>query len=181
MQLQVNLLPPENRPKPAVRIWPVLLVVIFALNIVGMGTWWLFLQLDLLNSVSNMLVVNDEVAKLEQRVQEAEAVAVFESEVAAKREFINGSIASSSYWHPLLEAIERSMVPGVTIMGVAASETGDVAIGGETDTVKSVADLLGSLQAETGLPVIRAGSVTPEGSFNLVLLDWSGREVPEDE
>lgn len=181
MQLQVNLLPKEHRPKPAVRIWPVLLTVIFALNIVGMGTWWLFLQLDLVASATDLVLKSNEVVKLEEQVREAEAGAVLQTEVAAKREFIANSIAGSRCWHPLLLAIERSLVPEVTILGIVGADSGDVAIGGETDTVKSVADFMGSLQAETGLPVVRVGSVTPEGPFNMLLMGWSGREVLQNE
>ena len=181
MQLQVNLLPKENRPKPAVRIWPVVLAIIFSLNIVGIGSWWLFLQLDLAASQTNLALMNNEVTKLEQQVQSAEVAIVLQSEVLAKREFIDKSIATSRRWYPLLQAVERAMVPEILISGISASVTGDVAIGGETDTVKSVADLLGSMQLETGLPVIRVSSVAPGISFQLMLKDWSGREVPEDE
>lgn len=181
MQLQVNLLPKENRPKPAVRIWPVLLTIIFTLNIVGMGSWWLFLQLDHAASLSALMIKTGEVEQLEQRVQEAESAATLQNEVIAKREFISNRVATSIYWHPLLEAVERAMVPGVTIVSFSASESGDVSIAGETDTVKSVADLLGSLQAETGLPVILISSVAPEGSYLLTLEGWNGREVPEGE
>lgn len=181
MQLQVNLLPREYRPKPAVRIWPVLLTILFALNIVGMGSWWFFLQLDLSASRTALALMNDKVSALERQVEEAEAAAALQNEVDAKREYIAMKIADSRCWHPLLEAVERAMVPGTCLKSVSASETGDVAIAGETDTVKSVADLLGSLQAETGLPVIRISSVTPEGAFQVTLHGWSGREVPENE
>ena len=181
MQLQVNLLPKENRPKPAVRIWPVLLTIIFTLNIVGMGSWWLFLQLDHAASLSALMIKTGEVEQLVQRVQEAESAAALQNEVIAKREFISESIAGSICWHPLLEAVERAMVPEVTIVSFSASDSGDVSIAGETDTVKSVADLLGSLQAETGVPVIQLSSVTPEGPFQLTMEGWSGREVPEGE
>lgn len=181
MHLQVNLLPKAFRPQPAVRIWPVLLTILFSLNIVAIGSWWLFLQLDLAASQTSYALLNDEVAKLEQRVQEAEAAAQLESEVAAKRQYIATTIAESICWHPLLEAIERAMVPGLTLEGIAASETGDVAIGGVTDTIKSVADFLGSLQLETGLPVIRVSSIAPEASFQLLLESWSGRGGIEGE
>lgn len=181
MQLQVNLLPKHNRPKPAVRIWPVVLVIAFVLNIIGMASWWLFLQLDLVSSISTLQIKTEEVQQLEVQVQEAEAVAVLEAEVAAKRDFIRETIAVSPCWHPMLEAVERAMVPGLSIRGITASETGDVTIGGDTDTVKSVADFLGSLQVETGLPVIRISSATPESAFQLTLEAWSGREVEEDE
>lgn len=181
MQLQVNLLPRQHRPKPAVRIWPVLLTVVLALNMVGMGSWWLFLQLDLAGSRSDLVMKNDEVAQLEQKVQEAEAAAVLQSQVEVKREFIAISIAESRLWHPMLEAAERAMVPGLYFHGMVASDTGDVTIAGNTDSVKSVANLLGSLQTETGLPVIRVGSVTPEGTFQIMLQGWSGREEDADE
>lgn len=181
MQLQVNLLPKGNRPKPSVRFWPILLTIVFTLNIVGMGSWLMFLQLDLSASQTNLTLLNNEVAKLEHKVEMAEAAAVLENEISVKREFISSSISESRYWHPLLEAIESAMVPGANLTVFAASESGDVTIGGETDTVKSVAELLGSLQVATGLPVIRVGSVIPEGTFQLTLRDWSGREVPEGE
>lgn len=181
MQLQVNLLPREYRPKPAVRIWPVMLTIIFALNIVGMGSWWFFLQLDLSASQTALVLMNDKVANLEHQVEEAEAAAILQDEVIAKREFIASTIAESRCWHPLLEAVNRAMVPGICFQSISASEAGDVAIAGETDTVKSVADLLGSLQVETGLPVIRVNSVIPESSFQITLQGWSGREAPENE
>ncbi len=183
MQLQVNLLPKQYRPKPAVRIWPVILTLVFVLNIIGMGSWWLFLQLDLAASLVNLALINDEIGKLEYQVQDMESAAVLQTAVLAKREFISGRIDESIYWHPFLNAVERAMVPGVQLNGIAASNSGDVSLGGMTDTVKSVADLLGSLQDETGLPVIRASSITPEGPFQISLQEWSGREVevPEDE
>lgn len=181
MQLQVNLLPREYRPKPAVRIWPVMLTIIFALNIVGMGSWWFFLQLDLSASQTALVLMNDKVANLERKVEEAEAAAVLQNEVVAKREFIASTIAESCCWHPLLDSIEKAMVPGICLESISASETSDVAIAGKTDTVKSVADLLGSLQAETGLSVIRISSVSPEGSFQITLQGWTGREAQENE
>lgn len=181
MQLQVNLLPREFRPKPVVRIWPVLLTILFALNIVGMGAWWFFLQLDLSASKTALALMNDKVANLERQVEEAEAAAVLQNEVVAKREFIAQTIAESRCWHPLLDSIELAMVPGICLQSISASESGDVAIAGETDTVKSVADLLGSLQVETGLSVIRISSVTPGSSFQITLQDWTGREAPVNE
>lgn len=183
MQLQVNLLPKQYRPKPAVRIWPVVLTIVLVLNIIGMGSWWLFLQLDLAASQTDHTLINNEVAKLEHQVLELESAAVLQTTVLAKRNFISERIDDSICWYPLLEAIERAMVPGVSLTAIAASSTGDVSLGGTTDTVKSVADLLGSLQMETGLSVVRASAVMPEGPFQLSMQEWSGREpeVPEDE
>lgn len=180
MPLQVNLLPREHRPKPAVRIWPVLLAIVFTINIVGMGSWWLFLQLDLAASLTELAIISNDVVQLDQQVQEAEAAAVLQTGVQVKRDYINNVIASSRCWHPFLDALEGAMVPGVSINNFSAAATGAVTLAGTSDSVESVTDFLGSLQVKTGLPVVRVSSIVPEGSFQIALEGWTGREIQEE-
>lgn len=174
MSLQVNLLPKAYRPKPSLRAWPVILAVIFLVNMLGMGLWWGFLQLDLSSVRTDIQLKENEVRQLDRQVKEAEAAAVLENKVKSKAAFIDQALTSSPHWQPLFEAIERAMVPNVVITSISATANGNVAIFGTCDTAKSVADFLGSLQAETGLGVIRITKIIPGGDFDLVLEGWSG-------
>jgi Tfp pilus assembly protein PilN len=174
MSLLVNLLPKAYRPKPSLRAWPVILAVIFLVNVLGMGLFWGFLQLDLASIRTDIQLKENQIRQLDRQVKDAEAAAVLEAKVKAKAAFIDKALISSPHWQPLFEAIERALLPGVRLTSITATANGTVSIFGYCDTAKSVADFMGSLQAETGLDVIRITRIIPGVEFDIVLEGWSG-------
>ncbi|HCX79362.1 MAG TPA: hypothetical protein DG577_08105 [Firmicutes bacterium] len=181
MQMQVNLLPAQYRPKPAVRFWPILLTIIFMLNSIALSLYWLRLQVEITRAQSSLNSLQSEVNSLQRSVDEAEWKSQLAADVQKKRDFLGTEVTESVLWHPILNAIERAMIPGVTITNLNCASGGVVSLGGNTETIRTVSEFLGSLQTKTELEVIRIHSAVPEGGFQITLKDWSGRVVDEDE
>lgn len=72
------------------------------------------------------------------------------------------------------------MVPGLRIDSLDFSPSGDIRISGEVNTIETAAKFWGSIQAESGLEVVRLSQVTPGKKFDMILRSWYGREVEED-
>lgn len=181
MQTQINLLPPHLRPKPQVRFWPILLATVLTLNLLFISTYWLTLQLELSGANNALHTMQNDVANLQRRVQDAQWKADLAQTVTDKTDYINIVDGDSILWHPGLLAIQRALVPEVTLDSISSGNTGDISLSGDSDTIKSVADFLGSLQAETGLEIVRFHNATPGGGFSITLTGWQGRVVEEDE
>ena len=115
-----------------------------------------------------------EVANLQRQVDEAQWKADLELAVKKKGDYIQGAVDEHFIWHPVVAALERAMVPGVRLDTVQFLASGDVNITGRTDTVKLAADFWGSIQAETGLKIVRLTTVQAESSFNMILRGSDG-------
>jgi hypothetical protein len=179
--MQINLLPVQYRPKPAVRVWPVALTIALMLNLILTGSYWLTLTLNLTETNNDLHSVESTVANLQREVDEALWKEELQTAVKAKADYIRAQTEASILWHPALAALERAMIPGIYLTAVTFHSSGDINITGITDTVKTAAEFWGSLQAETGLEIVRMSTVTPGGNFNFILRGWYGREVPEDD
>lgn len=180
MHMQVNLLPPQYRPKPPVRVWPVVLAVVLMLNLILTGTYWLTLQLNLTKVNNSISSVEAQVSNLQRQVDEARWKSELEIAVQKKADYITAQLAKSILWHPALTAIEKAMVPEIVLTEITCT-AGNIKINGSADRFKSVAAFLGSLQLETGVEIVRFISAEPPEKFSLYLSDWYGREVQEDE
>lgn len=181
MQMQVNLLPAQYRPKPAVRFWPVLLTIVLLLNLLIISSYWLSLQLELNSARSSLTSLQNEVNSLQRQVDEAEWKAQLADTVKSKSDYITLEETESILWFPLLEAVERAMVPGITLTAVNNIDSGEIRLTGTPRTITDVANFLGSLQAETDLNIVRLLGAVPGDSFQINMSTWSGREVQEDE
>lgn len=179
--MQINLLPVQYKPKPAVRFWPVLLTIVLMLNLLIISSYWLSLQLELNSAQSSLSAIENEVSSLQRQVDEAEWKAQLADTVSTKRDYIKLEETESILWFPLLEAIERAMLPGIALTTINSSDSGEIGLSGTPGTITDVANFLGSLQAETGLEIVHLLGVTPEESFQINLSGWYGREVQEDE
>ena len=180
MHMQVNLLPAQFRPKPPVRIWPVVLAVVLMLNLIITSSYWLTLHLSLIkvnNSINSMEV---QVSNLQRQVDEAHWKTELEIAVQEKADYISAQLAQLTLWHPALTAIENAMVPKIRLTEITCA-AGNIKINGSTESFKSVAAFLGSLQQETDVEIVRFISAEPPEKFSLYLFDWYRREVPEDE
>lgn len=186
MQMQINLLPVHYRPKPPVRLWPVIITIALVVNLLLISVYWLTLYLDLTETQTNLRTTEQEVANLQRQVDEAQWKADLELAVKKKGDYIQGAVDEHFIWHPVVAALERAMVPGVRLDTVQFLASGDVNITGRTDTVKLAADFWGSIQAETGLKIVRLTTVQAESSFNMILRGSDGwpleqEEKPEEE
>lgn len=177
MQMQVNLLPKQYRPKPPVRLWTVIVTLILMLNLIAISSYWLTLHLQLTNTRSDLASLQSEVNSLQRQVSDAQWRADLENSVATKSEYVRTKTDQSILWHPALDAIERAVVPGVLVSSLSTSDNGNIVITGYTEAVKSVALFLCSLQAETGLTDVRFQAAEPEGVWHITLTGWRGREL----
>ena len=181
MKLQVNLLPVHYRPKPSVRLWPILLTVVLMLNLIVLATYWVTLQVEIADARNEVNSLESELGILERRVAEQEWKMVLVENVAAKAAYIDSINEENILWVPLLAAFERAMVPGMSLTSFNTSQDGNVSMAGTTTSLAAVADFLGSLQAETGLPDIRFHQAAPEGTFQITFSGWTGRSLGETE
>ena len=181
MKLQVNLLPVHYRPKPSVRLWPILLTVVLMLNLIVLATYWFTLQAEIVDARSEVSSLESKLGILERQVAQQEWKMVLAENVAAKATYIGSIDEENILWVPLLTAFERAMVPGVSLTSFNTSRDGDVSMAGNTTSLAAVADFLGSLQAETGLADIRFHQAAPEGIFQITFSGWTGRYWDETE
>lgn len=177
MQMQVNLLPAQYRPKPPVRLWTVVVTLILMLNLIAISSYWLTLHLQLTNTRSDLASLRSEVNSLQRQVSDAQWRADLENSVATKSDYVRTKTDQLILWHPALDAIERAVVPGVLVSSLSTSDNGNIVITGYTEAVKSVALFLCSLQAETGLEDVRFQAAEPEGVWHITLTGWRGREL----
>jgi len=184
MHMQVNLLPAQYRPKPPVRVWPVVLAVVLMLNLILTGSYWLTLQLNLTKVNNSISSVETQVSNLQRQVDEARWKSELEIAVQKKADYISAQLVKSTLWHPALTAIEKAMVPGIYLTEITCT-AGNIKINGSADSIKdsykTIAAFLGSLQLETGVEIVRFINAEPPEKFSLYLSDWYGREVQEDE
>lgn len=181
MQLQINLLPAHYRPKPPVRLWPVIITVALTVNLLLISVYWLTLYLDLSETQTTLRSVEQEVTNLQRQVDEAQWKAELEVAVKKKGSYIQGKKDEYVRWHPVVAALERAMVPGVVLNNVQFLASGDVNIMGKADKVKLAADFWGSVQAETGLQIVRLITTEPEGNFNMILRGSAGWALEDEE
>lgn len=181
MQMQVNLLPVHHRPKPSVRLWPIIVTIVLTANLMLISLYWLTLNLELAGTRNDLHSVEQEILSLQRQVDEAQWKAELEVAVKNKGDYISGRLAQSILWHPAVAALERAMVPGVTFSNVQFLASGDISITGTTNKVKTVADLWGSVQAETELRIVRLSNAAPGGNFSMILRGWYGREREEEQ
>ncbi len=181
MRLQVNLLPVQYRPKPPVRLLPILIALVLTLNLIGISAYWVTFYLGVADAERKLSSLQSDLRRVEQRVADAEWKAELESDVARKEGFVNEITSAHLVWNPLLTAIERAMVPGIKISGMNVAREGQVSMTGETDTLASVADFLGSLQVETDMEIVRFHAAEAEGSFQVSMRYWRGLEAEDEE
>lgn len=179
--MQVNLLPLQYRPKPSVRVWPVALTIALMLNLIIISSYWLTLQMDLAQINASLHAQEMEVANLRRQVEEAQWKEEMQSAIRVKADYIDLQTVEYKLWHPALAAIERAMVPGITLTSIRTDSSGEIVINGVPDRVETVAKFWGSLQAETCLEVVRLSTVDPGDSFSIFLREWYGREVETDD
>jgi len=179
MQMQINLLPVQYRPKPPVRPWPIAITIALMLNLIIISSYWLTLHFDLSQTKSDVHVLENEIATIQRRVDEAQWKAELEANVKSKANYIDAQLVASRLWNPALSAIERAMVPGLVIEVLDCSSSGDISISGVTDSVEVAADFWGSLQVETGLDIVRMNYIAPHEEFSVLLHAWYGREVQD--
>lgn len=181
MRLQVNLLPVQYRPQPPVRLLPILITVVLMLNLIAISIYWVTLSLGVSEANSKLSSLNSELRRVEQRVADAAWKSQLASDVALKEDYVNEITSEHRVWIPLLEAIERAMLPGIKISGMNVAREGQVSMTGETDSLAAVAEFLGSLQVETGLEIVRFHAAEAGGSFQVSMRYWNGVEVEEEQ
>lgn len=180
MPSQVNLLPPQHRPQPSVRLWPVLITIVLTVYLLSISIYWLTLHLDWTETKNEVLSVENEISQLQHQVDENLWKEELQVHVNRHKRYIDTAISASVLWHPAAAVVERSMVPGLFIDTLDFSSSGDIRISGEVNTVETAAKFWGSIQAESGLEVVRLSSVSPGQKFDMLLRSWYGREVEED-
>ena len=181
MKLQVNLLPVHYRPKPPVRLWTILITVVLMLNLIGISSYWVTLYLGVSDANAKLSSLKSELIRVEQRVADVEWKSQLASDVARKEDYVNEITSEYIVWNPLLKAIERAMVPGITISGMNVAREGQVSMTGETDSLAAVANFLGSLQVETKMEIVRFHAAEAEGSFQVSMRYWNGVEVEDEQ
>jgi len=124
--------------------------------------------------------MQNEVNVLQRKIDDGDWKAQLASEVNKKLEFVSIVEDGTIIWHPLLKDIESAMVPGVTVSALVFSNLGDIHLSGNTDSLKSIADFLGSIQTQTGLEVIRFHNASAGGGFQITMKGYR-QGVLEDE
>ncbi len=180
MSIQVNLLPPQHRPQPSVRLWPVLITIVLTVYLLSISIYWITLSLDWTETKNKVLSVENEISQLQHQVDENIWKEELQVQVSRHKAYIDTEIASSILWHPATAALERAMLPGLFIETLNFSSSGDIRISGTVNTVETVAKFWGSIQAESGLEIVRLSTVTPGQKFDILLRSWYGREVEEE-
>jgi Tfp pilus assembly protein PilN len=179
LQMQVNLLPIQYRPKPQVRFWPIALTIALMLNLIIISTYWLTLQLDLSATKSSIHSLESDMANLQKRIDDLQWKADLEKAVAQKSGYISSRVLESVLWSPALDVIEDSLIPGVVITSINFSGDGSIDISAEVDSIKTAVDFWASLQTRTGLEGVWLYSAPAEGSISINMTGWYGREVAE--
>lgn len=179
MPIQVNLLPSQHRPQPSVRFLPVLITIVLTVYLLSISIYWLTLYLDLTETKSKVLSVENEISQLQNRVNENVWKEELQDTVFSHKKFLETEIAASILWHPACAAVERAMVPGLLLEALDFSTSGDIRMSGRVNTVETAAKFWGSIQAESGLEVVRLSTITPGERFEMFLRSWYGREVAE--
>lgn len=180
MQMQVNLLPAQYRPKPPVRLLPIIVAVALMANLLVLSLYWLTIHLELNRAKSDLAALQSEVNHLQRQVNDAEWKAKLLDDVRVKGDFVRSQTNQAILWYPMLEAVERAMMPDMLINTLNATADGNVAIGGEAWNVTPVAFFLSSVQQETGLEYVRFHVAEPEGIWQVTLTNWFGREIGEE-
>lgn len=180
MPMQVNLLPAQYRPKPQVRLWPVILTVFLMLNLIFTGTYWLTLQLELADVRRNVKLVEDEAANVQRLIDEAQWKADYKAAVERKADYIETQTVESVLWSSALDVIEDSLIPGVVITSISFSGQGVISLSANVDSIKTAVDFWASLQTRTGLEGIWLSQAPAEGSISISMTGWYGREVAEE-
>lgn len=175
--MQINLLPVHYRPKPAVRVWPIVVSVVLMLNLIIISSYWLSLLLELATVNSSISSLQAEANALQRQVDEAEWKSELAEEISIKVDYAYNMEAKAILWYPLLDAVERAMIPDLALKGLSGGSNGVVNINGATGKIESVAYFLGSLQTETRLEDVRFNSAAPNGSFQITMTGWYGREM----
>ncbi|MTI94920.1 MAG: hypothetical protein FH749_05440 [Firmicutes bacterium] len=181
MQLQVNLLPKQFRPQPSLRPIPVLITIILLINAMALAGWWVLLEVNLGTLRSDLDSLESSIASLERKIADAEWAAELEDSVMAKADYIQMKVVESKLWNPSLTSVEQAMENEVILSGFRGTPDGAIVLSGYTPSITAVANMLGSLHQETGLRVVHYNSATVDGSFQLTLSGWHGREVPEED
>lgn len=181
MPMQVNLLPGQYRPKPPVRVWPLALTIALMLNLIIISTYWLTLQLDLSATRASIQSLENDIANLQRRIEDAHWKADLKAAVAQKTEYIDSQIVGSVLWSPALEVIEDSLIPGVVLDSISFSGDGSISITANVDSIKTAVDFWASVQTKAGLEGIWLSSAPAEGKISISMTGWYGREAKEVE
>ncbi|MGI6365602.1 MAG: PilN domain-containing protein [Bacillota bacterium] len=181
MQMQVNLLPAQYRPKPQVRLWPIALTIALMLNLIIISTYWLTLQLDLSATRASVQSLENNIANLQRRIDDVQWKADLKAAVAQKSDYISGQVLGSVLWSPALDVIEDSLIPGVVINSISFSGDGSISITATVDSIKTAVDYWASVQTKTGLEGIWLSNAPAEGGISISMTGWYGREVEEVE
>jgi Tfp pilus assembly protein PilN len=181
MQMQVNLLPAQYRPKPQVRLWPIALTIALMLNLIIISTYWLTLQLDLSATRASVQSMENDIANLQRRIDDVQWKADLKAAVVQKSDYISSQVLESVLWSPALEVIEDSLIPGVVINSISFSGDGSISITATVDSIKTAVDYWASVQTKTGLEGIWLSNAPAEGSISISMTGWYGREVEEVE
>ena len=180
MQMQVNLLPSHLRPKPQVRLLPVLIASVLLLSVIGMGTYWLILSLDLAGTRTEIKDQELNIAAIERGIEDNLWKQTLKDNVATKEDFLKEQTMESVLWYPALDLIEQALLPGVQVETIVFMGSGRISIDALVDKIKTGADFWASLQAQFNMEDIWVYTISEAKSINLTLNDWSGREVVED-
>lgn len=180
MQMQVNLLPPHLRPKPQVRLLPVLIATVLLLSVIATGIYWLVLHLDLSSIRDEIQNQESNIASIERQIRENLWKQELKDSVEKKTSFIASAIEDSILWNPALNLIEKSIIPGVTVTRIIFSGQGTISITAHTVSIKTGVDFWASIQARSGIEDIWVYKLVDEDVINITIQNWSGREVAED-
>lgn len=180
MPIQVNLLPPQHRPQPSVRLWPILITIVLTVYLLSISIYWLTLHLDWIETKNKIQAVENEIAQLQHQVDDNLWKEELQVQVSRYKRYIEAETGDSILWHPAAAVVERAMVPGLYLETLDFSSSGDIRISGSVNTIETAGKFWGSIQAESGLEIVRLSNVTPGQKFDMILRSWYGREVEEE-
>lgn len=181
MGMQVNLLPAQYRPKPPVRVWPIVLTIVLTVNLILTGTYWLTLFLDQGSLRTKVQAQESENTNIQRCIDELQWKAELKVSVERKAGYISKQIADSILWSPALTVIEDSLLPGVVITSINLSGDGNISLSAQVDSIKTAIDFWASLQTRTGLEGIWLYNAPAEGSISISMRGWYGREADGNE